>query len=235
MVIVVNHLTRMQKGFMCVAGLNLDTLAHVRPMLRQQMRTRFLVRNGGPFDIGCVVDLGRTRPIGQPPETEDQLFFAKNASRRDCLPADQFWQLLTRVAKGKLGEIFGKDLVQRGRESYAVDVGHGTASLGCLTTHNRPHLIVQQKEGRQRIRMAFHIGDFPFNLGVTDIRLYAADHVTPNHEVIYRTEQRLQAAGEVILSVGLTRAFKKTADTPALHWLQVNNIHFQDDPCWQLR
>lgn len=45
---------------------------------------------------------------------------------------------------------------------------------------------------------------------------------------------RLAAAAEVILSVGLTRLFMSTDDHARLHWLQVNNIHVADDPCWQL-
>jgi hypothetical protein len=38
----------------------------------------------------------------------------------------------------------------------------------------------------------------------------------------------------VILSVGLTRPFRKWGDSEERHWLQVNNIHLEDDPLWQL-
>jgi hypothetical protein len=33
MLILVHHLTRMQPGFICVAGLDADTERHVRPVL----------------------------------------------------------------------------------------------------------------------------------------------------------------------------------------------------------
>ena len=40
---------------------------------------------------------------------------------------------------------------------------------------------------------------------------------------------------ELLLSVGLTRPFAPSPDAPPIHWLQVNNIHLEPDPCWRLR
>ena len=37
-----------------------------------------------------------------------------------------------------------------------------------------------------------------------------------------------------MLGVGLTRPFAPTAGEPPLHWLQVNNLHLEDDPAWRL-
>jgi len=36
----------------------------------------------------------------------------------------------------------------------------------------------------------------------------------------------------VIVSVGVTRAFAVHEGEPALHWLQINNLHLEDDPAW---
>jgi hypothetical protein len=36
----------------------------------------------------------------------------------------------------------------------------------------------------------------------------------------------------VIFGVGLTRPFAEREDAPAVHWLQVNNIHLRNDPYW---
>ena len=115
--IVVNHLTRMQKGFMCVAGVDVSTGEHVRPLLRRQMRTSLLAHHGGVFEIGSVVDLGSVCNIGQRPELEDRQFVVENASRQGEMDANGFWQLLTRLAKPRLVEIFSKDLERRGRSS----------------------------------------------------------------------------------------------------------------------
>ncbi|MGH3145870.1 MAG: hypothetical protein ACRDTR_08730, partial [Rubrobacter sp.] len=69
--ILVNHLTRMQPGYVCVAGLQLDTPNHVRPVLRRgRLTTGLLGLNGGPFDIGAVVVLGPATYAGHAPELE---------------------------------------------------------------------------------------------------------------------------------------------------------------------
>ncbi len=236
MKIVVNHLTRMQKGCMCVAGLDLATGRHVRPMLQSQMRTSFLARHGGPFEMGAIVDLGWTKRVGQRPEIEDHLFHRSEARQIGDMAAGEFWQMLEAAAQPKLRLIFGDDLQQRGRRSYGVDVGKGAASLGCYVAASRPQLCIQRRgeQSRGRIRIEFSDGQYDFELGMTDVRLYGDDHVTPDDAVVQRTNQRLQSAAKVILSVGLTRPFRSTDDQSELHWLQVNNIHCQDDPCWRL-
>jgi hypothetical protein len=152
------------------------------------------------------------------------------------MPSAEFWELLQRLAKPKLGEIFGKDLAARGPQSYAVDVGQGIASLGCYATASHPHLFLQRRDPLSggRIRLQFTSGHYEFELSVTDIRLYGPDHVTPDPEIVQRVADRLQAAPSVILGVGLTRPFRGESDETARHWLQVNNIHFEDDPGWRL-
>ncbi|NLX98974.1 MAG: hypothetical protein GXY83_22745 [Rhodopirellula sp.] len=236
MKIVISHVTRMQKGFICVAGVDLATRQHVRPVLRSQMRKALLARYGGPFDIGRIVDLGWTRYVGSRPETEDYLFHAGDARVLGDMPAREFWALLQGFAKRKLGEIFGKDLLPCGLHCCAVDEGRGIASLGCFVPSDRPRLCFQRHDpsSRGRIRIGFTSGAYDFELAVTDIRLYGEDHVTPNPEAMQRAAYRLQTAPGVILGVGLTRPFKGEADEPARHWLQVNNLHFEDDPCWRL-
>ncbi len=241
MKLVVNHLTRMRKGFICVAGVDLATGQHVRPLLQSQMRKDMLARYGGPFDMGAVIDLSWTKYIGTRPETEDYLFHRSEVRSIGDMAAGEFWALLKRTAKHKLGEVFGKDLLPRGPRSYAVDQGQGIASLACFIAPSRPKLFLQRRDPlntgrfcRGRVRIQFHSGQHEFELSVTDIRLFKEDHVTPNPEVVRRIAQRLQDGSEVILSVGLTRAFRGTPNEPALHWLQVNNLHFADDPCWKL-
>lgn len=236
MKIVINHLTRMQKGFICVAGVDLATGRHVRPMLRSQMRKELLARYGGPFDIGRIVDLGWTKWIGTRPESEDYLFHQSEVRVVGDMSEGEFWDHLRRLAKPKLVEVFGPDLLPRTSHSYAVDVNRGLASLGCYVPPSRPRLLLQRRDenSRGRLRLEFQSGAYQFELSVTDIRLYRDDHVTPDPEVVERIAQRLQGDSDLILGVGLTRPFQSTPDEPAQHWLQVNNLHFADDPCWRL-
>ncbi len=234
--VVVNHLTRMQQGYFCVAGIDTKTDEHVRPVIPgQRLQTALLARNGGPFDIGVIVDLGPATASGQRPEVEDYTFDPAKARAVGVDTSARFWRRLQRTARRKLGGIFGEDLVQRGASSCAVDVGRGDASLGCVIPDGAPTLLVRQRAGRaDQIRMRISDGVFDLDLGVTDIRLYRADHVTPDTGVVRRVARRLQDEADVILSVGLTRAYASSPDFDPVHWLQVNNIHFADNVLWQL-
>lgn len=76
-------------------------------------------------------------------------------------------------------------------------------------------------------------GTFHVDLSVTDLRLYAKDQKTPRAKVIADVQRRIQQGMGVILSVGLARAFQVSGDTARRHWLQVNNLHLEDDPVWK--
>ena len=162
---------------------------------------------------------------------EDQLFFARNVSRLGTMPPDQFWQLLVRLAKPKLVEIFGSQLQRQGQGSCAVAQARGRASLGCFLAQ-APRLVLRCTAGRPRIRMCFRSGPHDFDVPVTDIRLFHADYVTPDARLVRRIGGSLESSDTALLGVGLTRAFRKTAAEPAMHWLQVNNIHLADGPYW---
>ena len=142
---------------------------------------------------------------------------------------------MTQISEPKLLNIFGEDLIAIGSSSCGVEVGKGAASLGCLMPKPYPRLYVRMRSDRpDQIRMRFNDGDFHLDCSVTDIRLYRDDHVTPNERLVQRVVGRLQSDVEVILGMGLTRAYASRADFDPVHWLQVNNIHLQDDPTWQL-
>src|SRR5438105_4835997 len=132
MLFVVNHLTRMQQGFICVAGLDMATGRSIRPMLRGRMSSENLARHGGLFDMARIIDLGPTRLIGSPPETEDRLFYPMSATVVSDHEPGAFWKLLEKQAQAKLSTIFGKELVKIGTHSCGVDIGKGEVSLGCL-------------------------------------------------------------------------------------------------------
>ena len=130
----------------------------------------------------------------------------------------------------------GTDLRPHGTHACAVEVGHGVASLGCFLPPRRPNLFLQRRDPLSggRIRLQLVSGPHVFEVSVTDLRLYCADHVTPDPDVVQRVAERLQDGPEAILGVGLTRQFRLTPEEPPLHWLQVNNLHFADDPCCRL-
>ncbi|MBI2192003.1 MAG: hypothetical protein HYU36_08470 [Planctomycetes bacterium] len=229
--IVVNHLTRMRPGRICVAGIDVSTGEHVRPVLETtQLGRDMLVRSGGPFDIASVADLGATRHVGKPPETEDHVFDPKGATQAKVVAADKFWKLLMKIGKPTLAGIFGPALEAR-TPGCAVDLGQGNASLGCLIPASAPEIWV---DGWDKIRIELTDGTLTPNLSVTDLRLYEDDQKTPRRKLVERIATRIKKGVGVVVAVGLARPWQKPGDTERRHWLQVNNIHLEDDPAWQL-
>lgn len=228
--IVVNHLTRMQPGYICVAGIDPESGDHVRPVLGGRLRAELLAKNGGPFDIATLVDLGPTQHRGSPPETEDHLFTPASASIvRDVAP-DRFWRVLCKNAETDLRSIFGDDLQPYGT-SAVVNLNAGATSLGCVSLETPPRIEIN---GWDKIRAYVNDGEFDLDLSVTDLRLYREDQQTPRRKLVDDVNRRISRGVSVVLAVGLTRPFRKRGDVKSYHWLQVNNIHLEDDPAWKL-
>ena len=234
MKIVVNHLTRMRAGYICVAGIEVETGQHVRPVLGGvNLGTGLLARHGGPFDMAALVDLGRAAAVGHPPETEDVRFERAQARRAGTMPPARFWDLLVKVAHPNLTAIFGPALKSQG-QGLVVAPGSGQASLGCLRPAVRPHLSLNA-EGKVRLVFTFPKNNRTLDLAVTDLRLYdyKDGRYAPKAAVIAQVAQRIEQGVDFILSVGLGRAFQPLEGGPAQHWLQVNNLHLADDPAWR--
>ena len=236
MKIVVTHLTRMQRGYVCVAGLDPESDRAVRPVIETaRLSTKILARHGGPFDLATMVDLGATEPIPNRPEVEDHTFSPRDARLIEPVAPARFWDMVTTRARPSLAEIFGPDLKKRGGGAAVVEIGSGSASLGYLAPSERPELYVKSRDGRaDQVRMIVADRAFELDLGVTDIRLYGSDHVTPDPEAVRRVSDEIANGTGVVLSVGLTRPYTSAPDRPPVHWLQVNNVHLESDPAWRL-
>ena len=217
---------------MCVAGIDLATGLHVRPVLDRQMTIDMLAVHGGPFDIGRVIDLGKTRFVGRVPEVEDQWFDATSARHIGDMPAAEFRTLVEEHAQEKLGVIFGPDLERVG-ETCVIAETYGVRSLGCYWV-NGGRLFIDDGRDRSRIRFSWQVGEYAFTVPVTDIRLYSEDHITPCRATVDRVAEQLSATGRFVVSVGLSRPYRKTAGDPSRHWLQINNFHLPENPCWTL-
>lgn len=222
----------MTSGFMCVAGLNPESLMQVRLTLSgERLKTALLRRHGGPIDMAVTLSLGNPIPTPSRPEVEDHVIDPSNLKTEKILGADKFWDLLRKVAVPELSAIFGPDLKMRGSESCGVDVGAGQASLGCLIPASCNLYVEKKADGKPKVRIEISDGALGLDLAVTDLRMYGADHVTVIESTVKIVAKRLKNGVGVILSVGLTRPFPSTAP---LHWLQCNNIHLEDDPAWRL-
>lgn len=236
MKLAVTHLTRMKRGSVCVAGVDVETGQHVRPVLpRVAISDQLCSRRGGPFDMATVVDLGTIRPVPQPPQLEDHEFTPWHARAVQQIEPTLFGEMLGYLAKSTLRELFGPALRPAGWNHAIVSVGEGTSSLGCLAPTGRPHLTAEERDGRApSIRLKFTDGFFRLSLSVTDLRFWEEDHVTPRYDLVNDVSHRLERGVPILLSVGLTRPFSSRDEDPPVHWLQVNNIHLEDHPTWRL-
>jgi hypothetical protein len=233
--IVVNHLTRMRKGGVCAAGLDLSTRCHVRPVLPAgQLGSHMLARHRGPLDMAVLVELGEAGSAGTPPHVEDHLFEWWLAWRVEDLAPRRFWRMLQAVAGTRVSELFGPELQPLPSGACAAPQGAGRASLGCLVPVGSPQLSLHKTPGGAQIRLSLADGEYALNLSVTDARLYLPDLQTPDAERVNDAAKRLERGVPSILSLGLTRPFAKAEGAPPMHWLQVNNIHLEDDPAWRL-
>jgi hypothetical protein len=220
--IVINHLTRMQPGYICVAGIDLDTGRHVRPVTEgRRLGAHLWRRNHGVFDLGVVVDLGKTRYVGHPPESEDHDFDPRRATHIEVMAWDGFFELVRHASQKSLREIFGEAL-KPWRQTCTVDQGAGVVSLGSLI----PDTLSLTIDQRDSIRLVLQDQLGLLRLPVTDLRLYEDDFRTPRRELVQSMARRIRRGDEVVLTVGLTRPWSPDS-TPPKHWLQVNNILFR--------
>ncbi len=234
--IVVNHLTRMHGGRICIAGIDVDTGRHVRPVLREKIIPFYaLSRYGGPFEMARLVELGKPRPTPEAPHFEDHVFVESRAKPLRTASPDEFWSLLHELSSNRLRQIFGDALQKVGSRRYGTQPGQGIASLGCLRPSRLPELFLQKgRDGRQRVRMKITDGPIEAEVGVTDLRLFKDDHATPDPARISSARQRIEQSEGIVLGVGLTRQYSPSDDVPPVHYLQVTNIHLHEDPTWPL-
>lgn len=226
--IVVNHLTRMVSPRICVAGVEVESEAHLRPLATQNgpLTRTLLSENGGPLQIGATIELGAAEPRPDPPETEDHSVDVACMESHGVLEADEYLELIDTVSHRSLRNAFGGELKRRGR-SFAVEVGEGTCSLGCVRPRKQPELEIDDF-GKPRLVLKDTLA--PAFISIADLRFYEEDQQTINGEVFRSAQRRLLHGVGVWVMFGLARAWQATGDDAERHWLQVNGLCFEDSP-----
>jgi hypothetical protein len=218
----------MYDAHVCAAGIDMGSGRRARPVLRTQIPARMLALNGGVFDIGNVVDLGRTRWCGKPPEVEDVLFGERAAKIARRMKGEELFAELRKRAVPGLQAI-GNDLVREGN-SLVTPAGRGRCSLVAMVCAEQFQIVVRNHRGErggiaQRIRFVRSDG---VDLSVTDVRLYQPDMLTPDVERVRWLQSRLAESPEVVLCYGLGRPYN------GRHYVQLNNLHLSNAPDWRL-
>lgn len=216
---IVEHLTRMRGDRVCVGLLDSSSGARMRPHLssRQPWTRDHLGSNGGPLDVGAVVELEKPQRTGTPPQIEDH--YIRAIQRVGRLRDHVFWEALMEHASAHISVALGAGVMPHGRGSAACPPGQGERSLASISPVS---CELVQRGDRLRVEL-----DQPLfglmDVAVTDVRLYDIDGL-PCRDAVRSAAVRLASGLRPILSIGLARPF----GTPPLHWLQVNNIHFPD-------
>jgi hypothetical protein len=227
--IVMNHITRMGDGRICIAGIDPDTADHIRPTtLREDPITRALLRaEGGPLAIGAEVDLGEIEPDGSPPEVEDHLFQTAELEHVRDLPDGEFLEVLAEAAASDLRGAFGPAL-KRHDWKYAIDKAAGRASLGVVRSRTIPTVEIDKRYGKLQVR--WNDPDPQTYLSVTDVRFYEEDHESIREDTVKDVNRRLRRGVGCSLMLGVARPWRKPGDTRERHWLQLNGLVLDDRP-----
>lgn len=201
----------------CVAGVDLGTKGHVRPITGKAhtMTRDMLVENGGPFEIGAVAELGSVRPSPSPPEVEDHWFWPDQAQRVGRLSADEYLALMDEIASDDLDAVMGSALQRHGWK-YAVDAGTGTASLGVL----RAFAMSVEVNDYGSLQVRLDDVEPRAYISITDLRYYHEDQGTVREDAVEDTNRRLRRGVHSFLMLGLARAWTKPGDDTERHWLR---------------
>ncbi|MDX1927941.1 MAG: hypothetical protein SFV81_15560 [Pirellulaceae bacterium] len=195
---------------------------HIRPISQRPLSLQLLRCHGGPLELGRVLDLGTSSFAGSVPEIEDRMSDPSSWSAGARYSSQQLFDVIATVASDSLTEIFGPDLQPHGGRTFVVAEQRGIRSLGCFWAEKQR---IEVDSMSKKITFVCSYQPFTLRLPITDIGLYAADHVSVDEAAVAAANEKIKACQRVLVSVGLSRAYRKSNDQPAYHWLQVNNVH----------
>jgi hypothetical protein len=215
--IVIDHLARLDDGSVAVAGID-GGHDHVAPRHENGWDTSATSRQGGPFAVGELVDLGFSRRVGVAPLVEEREVEQASLRPLGRITDGDFWSMLETLGQDSLPAIYGDDLTRQSSGTACVPEGRGRASLGVLRCPGPAELF--RRGGQLRMGIDdLQLGSL--DLAVFDFRL-RDEHGVPIDPLWKVIRRRVLAGEPVILSVGLSRTFNGS------HWLRVDNIHFRD-------
>ena len=231
MEVLITDVTRMQKGYICVAGIDVQTGQRIRPVLaEEQIPLDWTPAHGGIVDYRRIIDIGPGRFIGRTPEIEDVLVTRGDLALRRTMQPHEFLETLQGVSKLNARLSFGPTLRRHENgHDYVTPQGMGLRSLAIQGIDaGRVRLSIA---GRS-VRAAWPDG---MRLPVTDLRLFEKDGATVRTRRVGQLNQLLQRESGFV-AIGLTRPWGRpeSPDPAEYHWLQVNAIHVPGSLDWAL-
>ncbi len=233
--LLITEITRMSPGYICVAGIDLDTGERVRPVMPGggQIPLAYVVSYRGPVRIARVFSVAQPWYVGIEPEIEDYEIDLGRCQVEKDLDYQRFLDVLRRNATPDWQTAFGDELVRsalaNGWNALRTAEGCGDCSLVLATLQPGEFRVEATDRGLRALwpRLGF-------NFSVTDLRLYqlGADNRWEVREERLTVLQSLIRAQPVIVAFGLTRPWAREGDPQRYHWLQVNAIHTEGLDSW---
>lgn len=197
--ILVTEVTRMTHGLVCVAGIDLESAAMVRPLQRDGSNweeNTWVVPD--ILRVGNIVLLKPALPpaAAHPPHATEDLRAATLTRLTRVTPA-QLYAACVETADPDLDAIFAPHLIDR---KYVVD-GTACRSLGCILV---PVDALAVSVPFDKVQVAWQDKGSWYNLSVTELAIRSAAPALGKAML----EERLAAAtGRIALRVGLARGW----------------------------
>ena len=214
----VTHLTRMNGDRVCVAGIT-DSGVFVRPDCYRHVRRSDVP---GLFTLGARVDLGPTRPVPNPPQTENVHFDRRLARQLRVHDLHEIEELIVASAVGDLSAAFGAEMKHTPRGALYLEPGSGCRSLATLTVAAGQLELFTDLYGKTRGRWTDPERGSCEHV-VTDLRLYPDVDGSADSSCVSRLSETARDCDALYLSVGLSKPWAPP-DGPTGLWLQLNTV-----------
>jgi hypothetical protein len=182
-------------------------------------------RGKGPiFTLGAVVNLTGTSNSKAAHHGDEHVVTYVTASKVAQLHPLDVWRTLGDIAKPTLSSIFGES-VKFESQRYVIEKYRVRHGLGCLRIMHKATLYKGYRQARLRWLCDGRIVDCP----VTDTRLYDRAGVACERQIA-RLDRRIKEGEALIVTVGLSRGFRRPGGRREYHWIQINNLYLETDP-----
>lgn len=225
MQIMINHLSRLRGNKISVAGLDLaNPDRHIRPMLNDLDDILEGRGKGLVFTLGAVVNLTGTSTAKAAHHGDEHVVTYVRANKIAQLHPLEVWRTLADIARPTLSSIFG-DAVKLESQRYIIEKYRARNGLGCLRVMHTATLYKGYRQARLRWLCDGRIVDCP----VTDARLYDRNG-SVREGLVALLDRRIKEGEALIVTVGLSRGFRRPGGRREFHWIQINNLYLESDP-----
>lgn len=222
--VVITEVTRMSKGFYCVAAFDIHAGRMIRPL--QQPSSNWRLANRDIFAPGNLVvcDYTGVRGSGAYPHRTEDTVLARMPELLEVLRPEDVQNVLGASLHGSIAEVYDRQLME---DKYVND-GTRCASLGGIAVPIQ-NLEFEESFGKLRLRIRDNDGKH-YSLAVTSDDLRTRFHDNPaDPPAIQQANEWLagfRRDSATILRLGLARAWdgKEQKYNPKRCFLQCNGI-----------